>query len=354
MAIARVPKKKVTVHDQKRHGQHHKATSHYGKTYWPYLPMLLIVGLGFFLNTTWATGKAVLGYATNVAPTTLLQETNIQRSQNGQGALSLNSKLSAAAQSKANDMIARDYWSHVTPDGVQPWQFISNAGYTYTYAGENLAYGFDSSAAALAGWMNSPGHKANILNTNYTEVGFGIANGTNYQSNGEQTVIVAMYGRPQAEVTPQSVQNGNASVTARVESQKSTPSAPPTAPAAAPATPEPAAPIEATPEPTKVIEEPVAEAPTGNEVGATSRSLQARDVSRIDVLTNGNAAWAGMVVAVLAAVCIIIFVYKHAKIWKQWAVRGEQFIIHHPMLDILFVFVGVLGYLLTRTTGFIH
>jgi hypothetical protein len=347
MVLASVPKSRATIHDKKRQGHHHnKSKTHYAKAYWPYIPMLLIVSLGMLLNTTWTAGKAVLGYATNVSPTSLLQEANIQRTQHSKAALTLNSQLAAAAQAKANDMVARNYWSHVAPDGKQPWQFVNDAGYLYASAGENLAYGFDSSSAATAGWMNSPGHKANILGE-YKEVGFGIANGSNYQGEGEQTVIVAMYGTPQAVVTPSSAQYGTSpQITARVagptEVQKSeTPASAPQA-SNTPATETPAATDPITSAVPQITNEP------------TSQNLQARQVSRVDVLASGGAAWAAIVVAVLGALAAIIFFYKHAKLWHRLLVKGEKLIVHHPFLDIAFVAFGVLGFVLTRTTGFIH
>jgi hypothetical protein len=319
--------------------------------------MLLIVVLGVFLNTTMAAGKAVLGYATSVAPSTLLSETNIQRSQNGKSALTLNSKLASAAQAKANDMIAKNYWSHVSPDGTQPWQFMSSAGYVYQSAGENLAYGFDTSAAAVVGWMNSPGHRANILNGGYTEVGFGIANGSNYQSNGEQTVIVAMYGQPQPVVTPESAKNGTApvSVNARVGTPEQ--KAPETPASATPTPTTPEQPAAETPQnETKKDTDTTVAATVENDTNGTkgSEALQAREVSRIEMLTKGNAAWAAIALAIIAGASAIIFFVRHARLWKKLLIRGEGFIIHHPALDIAFVFVAVAGFLLTRTTGFIH
>src|SRR5690606_34410957 len=120
--------------------------------------------------------------------------TNTQRTANGLTGLTLNGQLNAAAQAKADDMAARDYWSHNTPEGDAPWVFIVNAGYQYQTAGENLAYGFLNSTATVKGWMDSPGHRANILNGSYKEVGFGIANSANYQGTGPETIVVAMYG----------------------------------------------------------------------------------------------------------------------------------------------------------------
>jgi uncharacterized protein YkwD len=191
MVLVTQKKRSTSIHDKRRSGRHHKQSQDYRKAYWPFLPMAAIVSLGIVANTFWGTiQQHVLSYATNMSVSGLLQETNEERVVGGLGSLTLNSKLNSAAQAKANDMATRDYWSHNTPDGQEPWVFISNAGYDYKTAGENLAYGFDSSTEAVIGWMNSPGHKANIMNNGYTEVGFGIVDVPSYQGTGEQTVVV--------------------------------------------------------------------------------------------------------------------------------------------------------------------
>src|SRR6185369_9999820 len=107
--------------------------------------------------------------------------------------LQLNDQLAAAAQAKANDMARRGYWSHVTPDGKQPWSFVEASGYQYEAAGENLAYGFGSSDEVMTAWMHSPEHRANILNSVYQDVGFATANVPNYRGTGPETIVVAMY-----------------------------------------------------------------------------------------------------------------------------------------------------------------
>jgi hypothetical protein len=313
--------------------------------------MLLIVGLGFVLNSIWGAGSGVLSYATGVSTTTLLQETNIQRGNNSRNALSLNSQLNAAAQEKANDMAARNYWSHVTPEGREPWQFISAAGYTYSYAGENLAYGFATSAEAVVGWMNSPSHRDNLLSANYTDVGFGFANAADYQNSGEQTIVVAMYAAPQkvTAAVPQSTTLAPAPVQT---TPKPKPAAQPTpAPAAPAATPA----AEDTTNPTPAVAQN--NAPSGP-VAGNSRSasvpLKSQEVSRFDILTSGNAQWAGLVVSVLVTLAGITMVYRHGKMWKKYIIKGERFIIHHPALDIAVVALLVAGVLLSQTTGVIH
>ena len=177
----------------------HKHTQNYLQAYWPYLPMLAIIGIGLMFGGSRPSSgnKGILAYATEMSSSALLSSTNAQRSSNGKSSLKINQQLTTAAQTKADDMIARNYWSHNTPDGQQPWVFVSNAGYKYTKAGENLAYGFATSADTVIGWMNSPTHKANLLDDAFTEVGFGITNGSNYNQSGPETVVVAMYGQPQ-------------------------------------------------------------------------------------------------------------------------------------------------------------
>lgn len=345
MTLAQIPKSEPSAHDKKRRGHHHKATKHYAKTYWPYLPMLLIVVLGFVVNSFLGSAGRVLSYATNVDTSSLLQETNIQRSQNGRDALALNGYLNQAAQAKANDMASRDYWSHATPEGTQPWQFISSTGYVFTYAGENLAYGFDTSAATLAGWMNSSGHRANVLKAEYTEVGFGIANVANYQQNGEQTIVVAMYATPK-----------------KIAAAAPAP-AKPQAPTPAPETPQ-AKPAESTPTPSPVPTDPVVPAPSPKQSEEpvnvppqqtpSTETLTPQAVSRIDVLTNGNAGWAVMTITTLTTIGAISLVYRHGKVWRKYLVRGEHFILHHPVFDIVTVALIVTSIVLSQTTGFIH
>ncbi len=131
-----------------------------------------------------------------ITPDNILSLTNDSREQNGLGALSANSKLARAAQAKADDMLARQYFAHITPDGKQPWDFISATGYAYQAAGENLAINFVQAEEVETAWMNSPGHRANILNTSFREIGIGISTGT---YNGNAVIfVVQMFGTPPA------------------------------------------------------------------------------------------------------------------------------------------------------------
>ena len=136
----------------------------------------------------------VLGFATDISVDKLYQLTNEQRQKNNLPSLSLNSALSLAAQRKAENMFQENYWSHYSPDGKTPWDFILGAGYQYEYAGENLAKNFLFSNGVVDAWMNSATHRDNLLKKEYTEVGYAIVNGI---LNGEQTTLVVQeFGKP--------------------------------------------------------------------------------------------------------------------------------------------------------------
>ncbi len=293
-------RQKPPSHHKKASGDHHRRSKHYLKAYHPYLPLLVLVIVGLAINTLWSSQVGVLGATTNVTTTDLLRVTNAERYTNHESALTLNSALSAAAQAKANDMVIRNYWSHNTPDGRTPWTFIAKAGYDYQAAGENLAYGFRSADSAVTGWMNSPEHRANILNNNYQDVGFGVANADNYDGQGPVTVMVAMYGEP---VFPSNTSTGTIPFSAAT----TTTSAPPL-----------------------------------------------RSVARIQLLTGGAAPWSVLVLGALGALAIVLLTIRHVLVWKRVLVESEAFIIHHKYLDVLFVSLALLGFVLTRSSGFIH
>jgi len=109
----------------------------------------------------------------------IISETNLQRLKNGDlPALKENAKLSEAAAAKAKDLFTNQYFEHVSPTGIDPGQLVQNYGYDYIVEGENLILGnFLSEQEVVDDWMNSPEHKANILNKRYTEIGVAIVKG---------------------------------------------------------------------------------------------------------------------------------------------------------------------------------
>lgn len=128
---------------------------------------------------------------------TLVDLANADRSQSKIGTLRINPTLEQVAQMKANDMATKGYFAHTSPEGLNPWHWFKQAGYDFVYAGENLAVNFSDSAEVDKAWMNSPGHRDNILNTKYTEVGIATANGV-YQGR-PTTFVVQVFGRPMTE-----------------------------------------------------------------------------------------------------------------------------------------------------------
>ncbi|WP_420627188.1 CAP domain-containing protein [Candidatus Leptofilum sp.] len=98
---------------------------------------------------------------------------NDEREKAGCAPLQVNSKLVAAAQGHSEDMAFNDFFSHTGSNGSSPGQRIAAQGYSYSTWGENIAAGYSTAASAVNGWMNSSGHRANILNCNYQETGVG-------------------------------------------------------------------------------------------------------------------------------------------------------------------------------------
>ena len=146
---------------------------------------------------------SILGYAAQISPEEVVRLTNQKRTEAGLAPLTYNQTLAGAAYTKGRDMIDRDYWAHVAPDGTQPWKFFSDFGYRYRYAGENLARDFSSASATVDAWMNSPTHRDNILNPKYKEIGIGVTEGD--LAGVDTTIVVQFFGATYVDQTPQKV-----------------------------------------------------------------------------------------------------------------------------------------------------
>lgn len=154
----------------------------------------LLVAVKIFTLSLISFGPVAPAFSSAITSENIISLTNQSRQEYGLTSLAENDYLDKAAQVKANDMLERGYFSHNTPDGKTPWTFITNAGYSYLMAGENLAVNFTEAENVEAAWMNSPGHKANILNKNFEEIGIGIAQG---QYQGHMAIfVVQMFGTP--------------------------------------------------------------------------------------------------------------------------------------------------------------
>ncbi|HBD24985.1 MAG: hypothetical protein A2566_00515 [Candidatus Zambryskibacteria bacterium RIFOXYD1_FULL_40_13] len=138
-------------------------------------------------------------YLASVVSGVLTRNTNDYRVSNNESPLVVSKLLTEAAQMKADDMAERSYFSHVGPDGERPWYWFKKVNYKYEYAGENLAVDFTESDDISQAWIDSAKHKANLLNSNFTEIGIGIADGF-YE--GRKTIfVVQFFGKPYAEKT---------------------------------------------------------------------------------------------------------------------------------------------------------
>ncbi|MEI6481150.1 MAG: CAP domain-containing protein [Candidatus Saccharibacteria bacterium] len=278
-------------------------------------------------------GASVLSYATNVSVDGLLASTNNQRAANALGGLALNGQLNSAAQAKANDMVTRDYWSHNTPEGNPPWVFITNAGYSYNRAGENLAYGYATSNDTIVAWMNSPTHRENLLETHFTQVGFGIANAPNYTGDPKAgapapaTVIVAMYAEPYT--TPVAATQPQPTVVK-------------------PADPAPTAPVTAAPVTTPSSDALVpkdekdnikstktsATKTTAANTSAGSLTKKSSTTNRLQLLTKSSLPWLGSMLFVLTLSGSMIVLGKHGIALHRFVVRGERYVLQHALFDM--------------------
>ena len=175
---------------------------HAGNDYTPHmlqktamLGMLGLILLSFlvanFQALLWQGSSWLVG---TVLPSIVTDLTNHERNNLSLTSLRRSAVLDKAAQLKADDMAAGSYFSHTSPAGVTPWYWFEQAGYLFTYAGENLAVHFSDSDEVVEAWMKSPTHRANIVNDNYTEIGIGTARGV-YE--GYETVfVVQLFGTP--------------------------------------------------------------------------------------------------------------------------------------------------------------
>lgn len=101
----------------------------------------------------------------------VVHATNEARAKENLSALHVNPTLSVVAYMKALDMASRGYFAHYSPEGVAPWHWFDVAGYNFIHAGENLASGFSTTEGLTGAWLTSPTHRANVLGTQYEEIG---------------------------------------------------------------------------------------------------------------------------------------------------------------------------------------
>lgn len=181
---------------------------HEGNDYMPHL-LRQAATIGMFglvlLSFTMANLQALLWQQSDwlvgaILPAVVVELTNEQRANNAAPQLVRSSVLDAAATLKAQDMAKNSYFSHDSPTGVTPWHWFAEAGYTFAHAGENLAVYFTDSSEVVDAWMKSPSHRANIVDSDYREIGIGVARGT---YKGYDTIyVVQLFGTPAMPPAP--------------------------------------------------------------------------------------------------------------------------------------------------------
>jgi len=120
----------------------------------------------------------------------IVELVNQARRSNGLPELKMNESLNKSALAKANDMKDKEYFEHVSPEGVQPWFFAEQFNYKYKTFGENLAEGFFSAEEVHEAWMNSEGHRKNIMSPDFQEIGVAILD---FQQNGLKSFLIVQH-----------------------------------------------------------------------------------------------------------------------------------------------------------------
>lgn len=161
-------------------------------------PRSLVILIGLFImgravvDMTVGLKPGVLGYASQIDPEKIIELTNKERLNAGLTVVKENTELDQAALAKATDMFENNYWAHVSPTGTEPWYFITQSGYKYQHAGENLARDFSNPTDVVKAWMASPTHRQNLLDDRYKDIGVAVMDG--YINGVETTLVVQMFG----------------------------------------------------------------------------------------------------------------------------------------------------------------
>jgi hypothetical protein len=152
------------------------------------------ISLAIFVASLFLVANLSIAQAAEIRVSDVIKLLNQARVANGLDTLKENSILDRAAEAKAADMLKNDYFAHTSPSGIDPWYWFKKAGYNYKFAGENLAVNYDNAEDQHKAWMNSKTHRANILNTNYLEVGVAVVKGN---IEGENSLLtVELFGAP--------------------------------------------------------------------------------------------------------------------------------------------------------------
>lgn len=189
----------------------HTFIPHSGNNYKPHffrehVILSLLIGSIFLLLVSFTTYVVIrtTTYGSSVVSSVLIDLTNQTRKENNLPPLLYSQRLEDAATLKGNDMVTRQYFAHFAPDGTSPWHWFDKAGYKFLFAGENLAIHFRSSKEVEKAWMESPKHRANILDSRYEDIGIAAIHGNTNTS--PAIFVVQLFGKQEPSTAPASLQ----------------------------------------------------------------------------------------------------------------------------------------------------
>lgn len=193
--------------------------------------IFLVIGIiltgNFLIRLLDATPLHILGFTSSITINEVVTATNAERLKAGLPPLKYSDTLADAARRKADNMLSEDYWAHNSPSGKTPWVWFKSAGYSYLYAGENLAKDFGSTERMVSAWMASPTHRDNIVNAKYQELGLAVVPGT---LQGKDTMLVVqLFGTPSTGAVAPPTTTSNQSSLATPPAPLSTPAPTPLA-----------------------------------------------------------------------------------------------------------------------------
>lgn len=150
----------------------------------------ILLGIAYNLGKYTSDNSGQSTDSETISQWELFKSTNAERAKAGVKSLSYSPYLEGSAYAKCEDMVKNNYWAHNDKNGLKPWRFIDEQGVPYSKAAENLAYGFRTSQDVIDHWMASEEHRANLLDPQLKEVGFGICKSDNFISEGSQIIVV--------------------------------------------------------------------------------------------------------------------------------------------------------------------
>ena len=213
------------VHKKVAHHLKHLFIPHEHNDYKPHffreVSVAILIGISLTLFSL-SAGSAYIARATDfgkgVIASVLIDLANHSRISENLTILKHSLLLNDAALLKAEDMIKGDYFSHDSPTGITPWHWFDRAGYSFVHAGENLAVDYFDSESVDKAWLNSPTHRANILNYKYKDIGIAVMPGS---YKGHDTIyVVQMFGSPLSGVKEEMIETPKIALKQKEEDPK--------------------------------------------------------------------------------------------------------------------------------------